>query len=204
MGMSDVLEGRSQWWIECDDVLAALARIPSESVHCVITSGDTVRRRVHAALVRLQGAKSLVKSIHLRDGALGHAGQSGQPDMLAVGAIGSTHGFYGKDQLGLFSLEDQIWKYQLQQRDGNRLGNVSTETPRAALIDRWVLLVAGAEPMANRADRFFGRNDERKARHKARRSATNDPLLLAFKTCLGIDEAGQVRKLGFSKVQHGQ
>jgi len=38
MGISDVLAGRQQWAIEQDDVLAALARLPSESVNCVVTS----------------------------------------------------------------------------------------------------------------------------------------------------------------------
>jgi DNA modification methylase len=36
--ISDVLEGRQQWHIECGDVLDVLRAIPPESVHCVVTS----------------------------------------------------------------------------------------------------------------------------------------------------------------------
>lgn len=38
MSISDVLAHRRLWWIECADVMAGLAQIPDNTIHCVVTS----------------------------------------------------------------------------------------------------------------------------------------------------------------------
>jgi hypothetical protein len=38
MSVEEVLEGKRSWHIECSDALAALGRLPSGVVHCVVSS----------------------------------------------------------------------------------------------------------------------------------------------------------------------
>jgi DNA modification methylase len=81
--MDDVLARRRRWWVECADVHDALARLPDEAVHCVVTSPPYWGLRdygvpgqigfepdVDAYVERLVGVFGAVRRVLRRDGTL--------------------------------------------------------------------------------------------------------------------------------------